>query len=382
MQICKQQDLISVIEKIKGSRALAIDTEFMREKTYHPLLCLVQMATDDIEFLIDPLKVDNLEPLADVLSDPATTKIFHAGRQDLELLFRSTGVVPAPLFDTQVAAPLLGLPQQVGYGTAVEEFCGVKLKKADSLTDWTLRPLTDSQVQYSLEDVRYLIPMYDAMVERLKDCGRLHWLDSEFEHMQDPETYIIHEEDLWRKVKKTSALTRRQLKHVSDIAIWREHIAQKRDIPRRWVIPDELVVEISRREPANVDELYRIRGAREKLTNSMARTLVGLIKSGKESNPDSWPERDKRRHQVSGSDAVADVLMGIVRLRAKESNIAPQVLATHGELMQLAAGKRNDVDVLNGWRYQIVGHELVDFLDGKESVRVSSGNLQVGPMGE
>ncbi len=363
------------MDKIEGCRALAIDTEFMRDKTYYPLLCLVQMATDDLEFIIDPFSVKNLKPLTKVLSDPRTVKIFHAGRQDRELLYHACGVVPTPVFDTQTAAPLLGMPQQVGYASAVAELCGVRLQKLDSLTDWTLRPLSGSQIRYSLEDVRYLIPMYDKMTQMLTENGRLHWLDSEFQAMTDPSIYEHAESELWRKVKKSSSLPRRQLIHVSNIAIWRERIAKKRNIPRKWVLSDELIVEISRREPESVDDLYRIRGAKEKLNRSMAKDLVTLIAKGKSSDPSTWPEKSKRQHSSTGSDALADVLMGIVRMRARENNVAPQVLATHDDLMALSNGKRKDLELLGGWRYELVGHELVSFLDGEESLHVVDGQL-------
>ncbi len=379
MHITNQQDLQAIVDQIYGCRALAIDTEFMREKTYYPLLCLVQMATDDVEFLIDPLSVKDLRPLAKVLTDPRTVKVFHAGRQDRELLYQRCGVAASPVFDTQAAAPLLGLPQQVGYGSAVSEFCGVKLKKADSLTDWTLRPLSASQIQYSLEDVRYLLPMYDVIREKLEGVGRLHWLDSEFAKMADSKTFENAESELWRKVKKVNSLPRHQLVHASNLAIWRERIAKKRNIPRKWILSDEILIEICKREPMTTDDLYKIRGTHEKLTSTMAKDIVHLIKSGKNSDPSTWPEKGKKHHGALGADAVADVMMGIVRLRAKENKVAPQVLATHDDLMELANGQRRDMDLLESWRYEIVGRELVDFLDGKESVSYSGGHLVVEP---
>ena len=377
--ITNARELEAMLGEIEGCRALAIDTEFMRDKTYYPLLCLVQLATDDAEYLIDPLALRNLKPLAGVLSDERTVKVFHAGRQDRELLYINCGVVPRPVFDTQAAAPLLGMPQQVGYSTVVQDLCGVKLKKLDSLTDWSLRPLSSGQMRYSLEDVRYLIPMYDKMRDRLEQAGRLRWLDGEFAAMSDPAAFETREADLWQKVKKASTLPRRQLVHASNLAIWRERIARKRNIPRRWVLPDELVVEISRVEPETADELYRIRGVREKLTSGMAKDVLELLKRGKESDPSTWPVKEKRRVAQGGADAMADVLMGIVRMRAKENRIAPQVIAVHDELVALAGGKRTGLDLLSGWRYDIVGRELVDFLDGKEALYVVDGRLATVP---
>ena len=380
MLITNDQDLRQMLDKIDGCRALAIDTEFMRDKTYHPLLCLVQCATDDEEFIIDPLRIGDLSAFANILSDERTVKVFHAGKQDRELLFSYCGVAASPVFDTQAAAPLLGLPAQVGYGTAVETLCGVKLKKLDSLTDWTMRPLTGRQVDYSLDDVRYLLPMYDKMSTRLEERGRLHWLDSEFAAMSDPTSFEKPESELWTKVKKANSLPRRKLVHVQSIAIWREHIASRRDIPRRWVLPDELVIEIARIEPASTNELFRIRGAREKLTSSMAKDIVRLIEKGKDVPPEEWPVKTKKKHSCNGADALADVMMGIVRVRAKENDLAPQVLAVHDDLVALAAGTREGLDILEGWRFEIVGRELVDFLEGREAFKVENGTLVAIPV--
>ncbi len=375
MLISNTQAMLEMLQRIEGCRALAIDTEFMRDKTYYPLLCLVQMASDDVEFVLDPLSIGDLSPLADILTDPRTVKIFHAGSQDRELLFHNCGVATSPVFDIQTAAPLLGMSQQVGYATAVQELCGVKLKKLDSLTDWTLRPLSMSQLKYSLEDVRYLIPMYDQLSSKLKDMGRLHWLDDEFARMSDPKIFERPESELWHKVKKSNSLPRSQLIHVSNIAIWREKIAKRRNIPRKWVLPDELLVEISRVEPQTVEELYRIRGTREKLNKTMAQNLVHIIERGKKSDPSTWPSKGKRVHTPVGADAISDVLMGLVRLRARENNIAPQVLATHDDLMSLASGKREKLDLLRGWRFELVGRELLSFLDGGETLRIVDGTL-------
>ncbi len=378
MLITTQEKFDWMLSSIEGCRALAIDTEFMRDNTYYPKLCLLQLATDDSEFVVDPLKVPSIRGFERILTDKRTVKVFHAGTQDREILYNSCGAVAAPVFDTQVAAPLLGLPQHAGYASVVNVFCGVKLKKSDTLTDWAVRPLTSSQVEYSIEDVRYLIPMYDTMREKLDSAGRLHWLDDDFEKMQDPHQFDEDDAELWHKVKKVSALPRRQLAHASNIAIWREKIARKRNIPRRWVLPDELLVEICRREPKTPEDLYRIRGTREKLTNNMAKELVRLIQLGNKSDPSTWPHASGGHRQNGGADAVADVLMGIVRARAKENHVAPQVLAVHDDLMKLAGGAREGLDLLTGWRYELVGRELVDFLDGKESVRMVDGKLKIG----
>lgn len=375
--ITTQEEFEGMLDRIEGCRALAIDTEFMRDNTYYPKLCLLQLATDDEEIIVDPLQVQSIKPFARILTDPRTVKIFHAGTQDREILYNYCKVATAPVFDTQVAAPLLGLPQHAGYGSVVSAFCGVKLKKSDTLTDWTLRPLSNSQIEYSLEDVRYLIPLYDTMTKKLERAGRLHWLDEDFEKIQDPKQYEKPDSELWHKVKKASSLPKSQLVHARSLAIWRENIARKRDIPRKWVLPDELLVEICKREPETVDDLYKIRGTHEKLNRTMAEDVVRLIQTGKKSDPSTWPSTDNPHHGSPGGEAVVDVMMAIVRMRAKENRVAPQVLAVHDDLMALASGKRSGIDLLSGWRYEMVGRELVDFLDGKECVCIADGKLKV-----
>ncbi len=380
--ISKKQELEKMMAQIKGSRALAIDTEFLREKTYYPILCLIQMATDDCEFIIDPLSIGDLSSIADILVDSQTVKIFHAGSQDRELLYLRCGVISQPVFDTQAAAPYIGMPQQVGYATMVSELFGVQLKKSESLTDWSYRPLAANQIKYALEDVRYLIPAYDKMVSQLKENGRLKWLESDLEEMASLEQYKKSEDDLWKKVKKANSLSRKQLVHVSNLAIWREKIAQKRDIPRKKVLQDELIIEIARLQPTSVGALYKIRGTQDKLNQKMAEDIIYLVEKGKKAPPETWPVKDRKKHQVVGADALVDVLMGIIRTRARQNNLAPQILACHSDLVSLANGKRDDQDLLKGWRYDLVGRELLDFLDGKLSLSIEDGLLVIDSMDE
>ena len=377
MQVKTESELQSAIESISDAEILAIDTEFMREKTYYPLLCLVQIATESTSFIIDPLAVKDLTPLASVLTSPKTVKVLHASRQDREMLFNACGVVPSPIFDTQLAAPLLGLQQQIGLKALVEEILGVRLSKRDSLSDWSKRPLSKSQIEYSLDDVRYLVPLYREMCKRLDDLGRRHWLDSEFEALGEDSEFGTPESELWSKVKKTNSLSRAQRACAQGIAVWRENCAKRSNIPRRWILQDELIVELSRRQPKSVDEVYEIRGAKEKLNTGRAREIVKVIETALASDPDTWPRHAVRKPTAANADAMVDLLTAFLRTRAKENMLTHQVLATHDDLIAFVSGQRAGLDILKGWRYEIAGRDMLEILEGRISLRIEDGNISI-----
>ena len=249
--IANQENLAAFAERAMHSSVLAIDTEFLREKTYYAKLCLIQLATDDETAIVDPFAVDDLKVLAPVLRNENVMKLFHAGNQDLEILLREVGVLPHPLFDTQVAAALLGHTQQIGYAALVHAECGVTLKKIDSFTDWSRRPLSDSQLEYAADDVVYLPRMYERMRAQLVELGRLSWLDRDFEDLADPARYAANERERYKRLKRVSQLSRRQLSAAREVAAWRELEAQRRDVPRKWVVTDEQIVEACKREPVH-----------------------------------------------------------------------------------------------------------------------------------
>ncbi|MBQ6523422.1 MAG: ribonuclease D, partial [Atopobiaceae bacterium] len=235
MYISKYEDLAAFCDRAASSRILAVDTEFLREKTYFPKLCLIQIATHDESACVDPLAIDDLTPLCNLLTDQRITKIFHACTQDLEVIFYSLGVVAAPVFDTQLAAAFLGLRQQVGYGVLVEHYTGVRLPKADSLTDWSRRPLDEEQLAYAEDDVRYLPGIYDAMMTQLVAKDRLGWLRPEMDELADRSHFERIPEQAYLHLKRSSSLTRRQLAVAREVCAWRERRAAERNIPRKWL---------------------------------------------------------------------------------------------------------------------------------------------------
>ena len=353
--IANQENLEAFARRAASSSVLAIDTEFLREKTYYANLCLLQLATDTEVAVVDPFAVDDLKVLVPLLEDPAIVKLLHAAGQDLEIIYRELGVLPSPVFDTQVAATLLGHTQQIGYGPLVHNLCGVSLKKSDSFTDWSRRPLSPSQLDYAADDVIYLPKMYRIMCERLEAKGR------------------------FKRLKRVGQLSRRQLSAAREVACWRELMAQERDLPRKWVLTDEQVVEACRRESRTIDDLFMVRGVRERLGTRDARAVVAALVRGLDAPPEQWPELDKSLKSEPNVDAELDLMEALVRLRARENDIAMQTLASHGELARVARGYRDDIDVLKGWRRAIIGDELLDLLAGKISLSLGPEGLVVTP---
>lgn len=376
MFINDQRELAAFVQRASSSKVLAIDTEFLRERTYYARLCLLQMATEEETVIVDPFAIEDLTVLADVLVDPSVMKLFHAGSQDIEILYRETGVIPQPLFDTQIAAALLGHTQQIGYGALVNNMCGIQLKKIDSFTDWSRRPLSKSQVDYAADDVIYLPKIYDKMCKQLTSKGRLKWLDSDFAELGDPRKYETVDEDRFRKLKRVSSLNRRQLSAARELAAWRERRAKKHDIPRKWVITDEQIVEACKREARSIDELFMVRGLSDKLSTKDAREVVETLGRGLDKPQSEWPSSDHGSHNEANVDIQLDVMSALVRLRARQNNIAFQTLASHSDLAQVARGHL-DVEVLQGWRREIVGNELLALLDGRVTLSLHDGNLKV-----
>ena len=373
MYIATQENLAAFVERARSSSVLAIDTEFLREKTYYAKLCLLQMATDDEVVIVDPFEMDDLSVLAPLLTDERIVKLFHAAGQDLEIILREVGVLPRPVFDTQIAAALLGHTQQIGYAALVHAECGVSLKKIDSFTDWSRRPLSASQRDYAADDVVYLPRLYAGMRAALEEKGRLHWLDHDFEELSDPARYETNERERFRRLKRVSQLSRRQLSAAREVAAWRELEAQRRDVPRKWVVTDEQIVEACKREARTIDELFMVRGLSDRLSTKDARAVVSLISSALSAPPDTWPELDRCGKSEPNVDAELDLMSALVRLRAKENGIAFPTLASHDDLARVARGYREGVDLLRGWRRAIVGEELLELLDGRLALSLDGG---------
>lgn len=377
MYITDRKQLKEFVSRAKKSPLLAVDTEFLREKTYWPRLCLIQLATEEESVAVDPFRVKDLSDLAELFIDESIVKLFHAAGQDMELIVHEMGVIPKPVFDTQIAASLLGDMLQIGYGSLVLNECNVKLKKADSFTDWSRRPLTDSQIEYALDDVIYLPRIYRSMKERLEKLGRLSWLDRDFEELCDSSRYEVNPYERFKRLKRVNQLTPRQLSAAREVAAWRETQAMKRNVPRKWIMTDEQVVEICKREPRTLDELFMVRGVSNALKTEDARRALAACKKGLDAPEQNWPELNKSYKSEPNVDPQVDLLYSLVKVRAKEAGVAFGVLASHADLAKLVRGHYDEVDILKGWRRHLVGEELLALMRGEILLGIEDGVLKV-----
>lgn len=364
--------LSKLAAQLKSSDWLAIDTEFIREKTYYPRLALVQVATDDAIACIDPLALDTLDPLLVVLFDKNITKVLHAGRQDQELFFNMAGKLPAPLFDTQVAAALCGWADQVGYGALVKDVTGVQLDKGHARTDWMRRPLPEDALAYAADDVRYLGQVYRYLRDSLEQRGRLEWIDDELASLSDPATYQAVPEDAWQRVRGLQKLKPNQLRVLAEVAAWREKTAMQVDRPRKWLIGDDILLDIARRSPTNRDDLMAIRGAAQSTLKSHADEVLQRISLAQEKPPLTLPAH--RERLTPEQEAMADMLMAIVRQAGAEQAISPANLATRKQIARLVTGDKT-INVLQGWRRHAVGEALLAVLNGQTSARIEAGKV-------
>lgn len=365
------------MSRSSNAHVLAIDTEFLREKTYYARLCLLQIATENEVAIVDPFSIKNLKVIAPLLENENIVKIFHAGSQDIEILLREIGTIPKSIFDTQIAATFLGYTQQIGYAPLVFSECNVQLRKLESFTDWSRRPLSDSQLDYAADDVVYLPLMYEKMYCRLVDKGRLSWLEQDFERLIDPQRYEINPETRFHRLKRVTHLSRKQLSAAKEFAAWRELNAQERDIPRKWVVTDEQIVEACKREARTLDSLFMVRGMKDKLDVGQAREVVSSINKGLDAPRETWPELERAKKNERNVDIEMDLMSALVKLRARENDIAYQTLASHDDLQGIARGYTKERELLTGWRFEIVGQELLALLAGDKSLALDTGSLKV-----
>lgn len=376
--IDRQDQLQAFCATLSGQAWLALDTEFLRERTWYPQLCLVQIATPETIAVIDPLGVDTLDPLLDSLYEQKVLKVVHAGRQDMEIFFHLRGNVPAPLFDTQIAAPLLGYADQIGYGRLVEDLLGVRLSKSHSRTDWSHRPLSPAQINYAADDVRYLAQLFPVMRDQLQARGRLEWLQADFRNLEAADTYSINHRDAWRRVKGYDRLRSRQLSTLQLLASWREQTAQCEDKPRKWLVGDDVLLSLARVMPDTEDDLQRIRGLHTRVARHHGRQILGLVKDASKRDPDPLPEYKRPQPLESWQEPIVDILMAVVKQIAAREALNPSVLASRKDLERVVKGE-TDLEVLRGWRGELVRGPLLGVLDGKLRLTISRKGLEIEP---
>jgi ribonuclease D len=368
--------LSELCTRLRGNPWLALDTEFLREKTYYPRLCLLQVATPELVACIDPLALEDLSPLLDVIYQAGITKVLHAARQDMEIFFHLRNTLPSPVFDTQIAALLLGFPDQIGYASLVKETLGIELEKLHSRTDWSRRPLSDEQLHYAAEDVFYLAQVYPYLVGKLSGLGRLDWLSEDFARLTQVELYNNDPAQAWLKVRGSNRLKGASLAVLQRLAEWRETVARDQDRPRGWLLRDDELVEIARRQPGTPAALGAIRGLHERFIDKHGARLLELVAEARTRAPEPQPSSGGPLRLLPLQEALVDAMMAVVRASGAENALNPAVLASRKQLEQLATGSP-DSEVLHGWRGQLVGRRLRALLDGELGLYARNGAIEL-----
>ncbi|WP_299393090.1 ribonuclease D [Pelagibius sp.] len=357
---------------------ITLDTEFLRDSTYWPKLCLVQVAGPDDVAAIDSLspKLD-LAPLLALFDDPKILKVLHSARQDMEIFFHLTGRLPAPIFDTQVAAMVCGFGESVGYDTLVRKMTGAHVDKSSRFTDWSRRPLAERQLNYALADVTHLRKIYRKLAGRLSKSGRAGWLEEEMSVLTSPETYRLEPENAWRRLK-TRSNDRRYLAVLRALATWREEEAQQRDVPRGRVLRDEQLFDIAAHRPTSEEELARSRG----VSKDMARGRLGraiLEAVGRAlALPDSeLPTPAPKGPAPNGAGPLIDLLKVLLKLRCDEHDVAQKLIANSADLDQIAANDKADVMALKGWRYEIFGRDALALKRGAVALSARGNKVRL-----
>lgn len=368
------------LERTADERVFALDTEFIREKTFYAKLCLVQVRAGEHIACVDPLAIENLEPLWERLEAPETLILLHAGRQDLEVIFQASGRIPEPVFDTQIAAALCGYGDQVGYAALVRTVLGIDLDKSMTRADWARRPLPPDALDYAAEDVRYLHELHDHLVERLRELGRENWLAPELASLTDPANYSPDAGDAWRRIRGAARLKPKEVAILKALAEWREQEAIRLDRPRQWLLKDDTLIFLAQRPPRNMAELAAVRGIDERFVGRNGEALIHLIEHAKNAAPPEDLPVDKPR-LTPGQEAQTDLLMAALRAIAEDAALAPASIASRKDLERLVRGER-DLDLLHGWRLAAAGERLLAVIEGRLALAATPEGLRFLPLSQ
>lgn len=374
LYIDQPAQLEALCQRLQNSPWLALDTEFLRETTYYPKLCLLQLANLEVAACVDVLALPDLGPLTELLYRPATTKVFHAAHQDLEIFLHLWGRLPENLFDTQTAAALLGHGDQIGYAPLVERLLGIRLNKDQTRTNWCQRPLDDDQLGYAFADVTHLGRVYELLLAELIRTGREDWLDEDFEALENPDVYVTRPEDAWKKVKGQQLLRGVQYAVLQALADWRERQAMAQNRPRRQILNDEVLLDIAKRMPGSGSQLGKIRGLSESQLQRWQSEWLGLINKAKALPQALWPAPKKPPRLGLEDEARVDLLSAGLRLLAAQQGMSLTAIANRRDL-ELLLGREPTGPLLQGWRRRLFGDPLLALLQGKASIEVNEEGI-------
>ena len=373
--VTHSDDLIALTNELKQEPAFAIDTEFERERTYWPRLQLIQVAGKKTTAVIDPLALENLDPLLDLLRDPKIVKVTHAGRQDAEIFYNRMHAPPANIYDTQIAAAFLGYGDQIGYAALVNRLLNIRLRKTERVTDWGIRPLSSGQIEYAIADVRHLLEIRDRMNKSLQAKGRLAWLDEELTFYADPAFYADDPKRAWMRISGWRGLDRRGLGMLRELVIWREKEAARRDIPRLRVLPDDVLLDIAARAPQSAGDLAPLRRLPAKELERSGNAILKAVQIARDLPESELPFAPPVPRDDPDASLIADLMSVLLRRRSRDLEIAPSLVGNRRDLEDLVgwlSGPRTEPEpsLLHGWRGDLVGRQLAGLWEGKSALVV------------
>jgi ribonuclease D len=380
--ITSTAELAALCERLAAEEFVTVDTEFMREKTYYPELCLVQLAgARDVAVVDAQAKGIDLAPLGKLLAAPDVTKVFHACRQDIEIFLLLFGAVPAKIFDTQIAAMVAGFGDQVGYDALVSALTGGHIDKAHRFSDWSARPLTPAQISYAAADVTHLRMVYERLTARLKVDGRMEWVGEEMAALADPNTYRVDPDHAWERLKLRTG-NRRQLAIIQALAAWREREAQRINIPRQRLIKDEQIPEIAALAPDDAEALTRARGISSGFaTGKSGISLLAAIAAAKALPEDQLPRAERQRESQRASPALVALLKVLLNARAEQNNVAARLVASSEEIEALALDDTADNPILHGWRAEMFGTDALRLIRGEIALSAQGKRVKIVALG-
>jgi ribonuclease D len=372
------EDLTALIAELEGAPYLALDTEFMRDQTYWPKLCLLQVASPKVAAIIDPLAPGmDLTPFYTLLKSPKMVKVLHASRQDIEIFWHQGGVIPDPLFDSQIAAMVCGFGDSASYETLARRIANVEIDKSARFTDWSHRPLSPRQLEYALADVTHLRVIYEALSKDLAKTGRTSWVAEEVAALQSQELYELDPVHAWKRLKPRTS-SKKFLAMLSAVAAWREREAQTRDVPRGRVLKDEVLSEIAAHPPDSAEAMERIRAVPKGFAASrMGKSLMEAIEQGRTGVAPEGLEPDRPRRRREPSQSSVDLLKTLLRLRAEDAKVAPRLIANADDIERIAAFEDEAVPALHGWRAEVFGNDAKLLRDGKLAIALEKGDAVI-----
>jgi ribonuclease D len=373
--ITTSSELTAVCARLAQHPVITVDTEFLRETTYYPLLCVVQMASAEEAVVVDTLAQGiDLKPFFTLMADEKVLKVFHAARQDIEIVWHQAGIVPHPIFDTQVAAMVLGYGDSIAYDQLVERIAGHRPDKTHRFTDWSRRPLSAEQLHYAVSDVTHLRDVFAALDADLKKRGRNDWVSEEMEVLTSPKTYDFHPERAWERLK-TRVRKPKELAVLIEIAAWREQEAQSRDVPRSRVLKDDAVGDIATHAPTSVEKLGNLRSLPKGFERSKwGGDIVAAVQRGLARDPASLPKLEKPRNNSNGA-AIVELLKVLLRMTSERHAVASKVIATVDDLEQIAADDDAEVAALRGWRRELFGEAALSLKHGRLALAIERGRV-------